>query len=306
MAINTIQYAQLLQKALDEQVVAQSTSGWMEANAGLVQYDGGAEVKIPSIAMQGMGDYDRDEGYTRGSVTVKHDTYKMTMDRGRSFQLDAMDVNESGFVANATSVVGEFQRSQVIPEIDSYRYSKIYSLANESSRVADVYNPAKATILDALRTDIAAIQDIVGEIPLVITMAHKVSTILDSAPDISKSISVVDFKQGSINLKVKAIDEIPIRKVPSARMKTAYIFKDGATGGQEDGGCIPAEGAKQINWIITPANVPIAISKTDTLRIFDPATNQRANAWLIDFRKYHDLWIMKNKMSTVMVNISGT
>ena len=306
MAINTIQYAQLLQKALDEQVVAQSTSGWMEANAGLVQYDGGAEVKIPSIAMQGMGDYDRDEGYTRGSVTVKHDTYKMTMDRGRSFQLDAMDVNESGFVANATAVIGEFQRSQVIPEIDSYRYSKIYSLANESGRVADVYNPAKATILDALRADIAAIQDVVGEIPLVITMAHKISTILDSAPDISKSISVVDFKQGSINLKVKAIDEIPIRKVPSARMKTAYIFKDGATGGQEDGGCIPAEGAKQINWIITPANAPIAISKTDTLRIFDPATNQRANAWLIDFRKYHDLWIMKNKMNTVMVNISGT
>lgn len=306
MAINTIQYAQLLQKALDEQVVAQSTSGWMEANAGLVQYDGGAEVKIPSISMQGLGDYDRDEGYTRGSVTVKHDTYKMTMDRGRSFQLDAMDVNESGFVANATTVVGEFQRSQVIPEIDKYRYSKIYSLANESSRVADVYNPAKATILDALRTDIAAIQDVVGEIPLVITMAHKVSTILDSAPDIGKSISVVDFKQGSINLKVKAIDEIPIRKVPSARMKTAYIFKDGTSGGQEDGGCIPAEGAKQINWIITPANVPIAISKTDTLRIFDPATNQRANAWLIDYRKYHDLWIMKNKMNTIMVNISGT
>lgn len=306
MAINTIQYAQLLQKKFDEQVVAQSTSGWMEANAGLVQYSGGSEIKVPSISLNGMGDYDRDAGFVQGGVTLTHETLTMTMDRGRTFQLDAMDVDESGFLANATAVAGEFQRTKVIPEIDAYRYSKIYALAEANSRVADAYTPAKATLLDALRADIAAIKDIVGDdIPLVITMPVPVGTMLDTVPDISKSISVVDFKQGTVNLKVKALDEIPIRRVPSARMKTAYIFKDGKTSGQEDGGFAPAGGAKSINWIITPQNVPIAVSKTDKLRIFAPDTNQTADAWKIDFRKYHDLWITKNKMSTVMVNISG-
>ena len=304
MAINTIEFAALLQKKLDEQVVAQSTSGWMEANAGLVQYDGGKEIKVPSISMDGMGDYDRDLGFAQGAVTLSHETLTMTMDRGRTFLLDAMDVNESGFLANATAVAGEFQRTKVIPEIDAYRYSKIYALAKASNRVSDAYTPEKATLLDALRADIAAIKDIVGDdIPLVITMPVPVGTMLDAVPDISKSISVVDFKQGSVNLKVKALDEIPIRRVPSARMKTAYIFKDGKSSGQENGGFEAAGGAKSINWIITPQNVPIAVSKTDKLRIFAPDVNQQADAWKIDYRKYHELWMTKNKMNTVMVNI---
>lgn len=306
MAINTIQFATLLQQKLDEQVVAQSTSGWMEANAGQVIYNGGKEIKIPSLSTSGLADYDRDNGFVQGAVTLTHETQTMTQDRGRTFQLDAMDVNESGFLANATSVAGEFQRTQVIPEIDAYRYSKIYALANENNRVSAAYTPAKATLLDALRDDISVVQDLVGDgIPLVITMAHRVATILDSVSDISKSISVIDFKQGSVNLKVKALDEIPIRRVPSARMKTAYLFKDGKTSGQESGGIAPASEAKQINWIICPQNVPIAVSKTDKLRIFSPEVNQDADAWKIDYRKYHELWITKNKMNTLMVNVSN-
>lgn len=306
MAINTIQFATLLQQKLDEQVVAQSTSGWMEANAGQVIYNGGKEIKIPSLSTSGLADYDRDNGFVQGAITLTHETYTMTQDRGRTFQLDAMDVNESGFLANATAVAGEFQRTQVIPEIDAYRYSKIYTLANENNRVSAAYTPAKATLLDALRDDISVVQDLVGDgIPLVITMAHPVATILDSVSDISKSISVIDFKQGAVNLKVKALDEIPIRRVPSARMKTAYLFKDGKTSGQESGGIAPASEAKQINWIICPQNVPIAVSKTDKLRIFSPEVNQDADAWKIDYRKYHELWITKNKMNTVMVNISN-
>ena len=304
MAINTIEFATLLQQKLDEQVIAQSTSGWMEANAGQVIYNGGKEIKVPSMSMNGMGDYDRDSGFVQGAVTLTHETLTMTQDRGRTFQIDAMDVNESGFLANATAVAGEFQRTKVIPEIDAYRYSKIYALANANSRVAAAYTPAKATLLDALRADIAAIKDIVGDdIPLVITMPVPVGSMLDTVPDISKSISVVDFRQGSVNLKVKALDEIPIRRVPSSRMKTAYVFKDGVSSGQEDGGFEAAGGAKQINWIISPQNVPIAVSKTDKLRIFAPDVNQQADAWKIDYRKYHELWITKNKMNTLMVNI---
>ncbi len=306
MAINTIQFATLLQQKLDEQVIAQSTSGWMEANAGQVIYNGGKEIKVPSLTTSGLADYDRDNGFVQGAVTLTHETLTMTQDRGRTFKLDAMDVDESGFLANATAVAGEFQRTQVIPEIDAYRYSKIYALANENNRVSAAYTPAKATLLDALRNDISVIQDIVGDgTPLVITMAHPVATILDSVSDISKSISVIDFKQGAVNLKVKALDETPIRRVPSARMKTAYLFKDGKTSGQESGGIAPASEAKQINWIICPQNAPIAVSKTDKLRIFSPEVNQDAYAWKIDYRKYHELWITKNKMNTLMVNISN-
>lgn len=303
MAINTIQYAALLQQKLDEQITVHSTSGWMEANAGQVKYSGGKDIKVPSITTSGMGDYDRDTGFVQGSVNLGFETLTMTMDRGRTFSLDAMDVDETNFLMNAAAVAGVFQREQVIPEIDAYRYSKLYAIAKAGNRLSTDYTPARATMLDALRADIAAMQDVIGEdVGLVITLNGKAAAILDTVSDISKYVSVADFRQGNVNLKVKTLDEIPVRRVPSVRMKSAYVFNDGTTEGQTAGGFKADTGAVQINWIICAQTAPIAVSKTDKLRIFEPGVNQSKDAWKIDYRKYHDLWFTKNKLPALMVN----
>lgn len=94
---NTIQYADILQKELDQQMLAESTTSWMDANAGQVIYDGGATIKVPTISMDGLADYDRTTGYPKGAVSLKYESYTMTQDRARSFTLDSMDVNESNF-----------------------------------------------------------------------------------------------------------------------------------------------------------------------------------------------------------------
>ena len=86
MAINTLATATLFMTQLDKIAVQEATTGWMDANAGQVIYNGGSEVKIPKMSVQGMGDYDREAGYQRGSVTLEYETRKMTQDRGRLFQ----------------------------------------------------------------------------------------------------------------------------------------------------------------------------------------------------------------------------
>lgn len=126
---NTIQYATILQNSLDKQIIQEAVTGWMDANAGQVKYNGGKEVKIPQLSMDGLANYDRnaESGYTKGSIKFEYKTYEMTQDRGRKFQLDAMDVDETSFVLQATTIMGEFQRTQVAPEIDAYRLSKLAS-----------------------------------------------------------------------------------------------------------------------------------------------------------------------------------
>lgn len=301
MAINNIEFAKLMMKQLDQAAVIGATSGWMEANAGQVIYRGGDEVKIPTMSTVGLGDYDRDAGFAQGGVTVSYETYKMTQDRGRTFQLDAMDVDESGFVATAANVIKVFQETQVVPEIDSYRYSKIATQAIGAGQNEAIALTAD-NILSKLREHIRAVQDIIGiNTPLILTMPSNVLALLEDSPKIGKSINVGDFRQGKINLRIKYLDDYPIKEVPSARLKTAYDVQDGTTAGQEAGGLKPATGAKDIQYLITPANIPIAISKTDKLRIFNPDQNQKADAWKIDFRKYHDLWIKKNKLNQIFV-----
>ncbi len=303
MAVNTIAYATLFQQALDKAAVAKLTSGWMDSNAGQVIYNGGKEVKIPKMNMDGLGDYDRANGFTQGSITLEYETKTMTMDRGRTFMLDSMDVNESNFVANATNAMGQFQATKVVPEIDAYRYSKIASLAITGSVASGGNTITEANVLQLLKADITAIEDIVGDIPLVITMATPIAAILDQNEKISKRLDVTEFIKGDITTKVKSFDGHPIVKVPSARMKTAYTFYDGKTGGQTAGGFVAAVDAKNINWIITPMYAPIAVNKTDKIRIFDPNTNQDADAWKMDYRKYHDLWIMDEALKICRVNI---
>lgn len=299
MAINTIETAKIFQTALDRQVLEGATSGWMEDNAFQVIYNGGSEIKIPKMSLDGLGKYDRDAGYAQGAITYAFETKTMTQDRGRKFLLDKMDVDETNFVAAASTVMGEFQRTKVIPEIDAYRYSHIYSLAKD--KYGREYTPAASTIMSTLSEDITAVQDIAGAADLVIIMARPVYDMLNNNEKYSKFINAGDFKQGEINLMIKLFNGIPVVPVPSARMKTAYVFRDGKSSGQEMGGFAPAENATQINWIICPKSAPIAVSKTDNVKIFDPEVNQTADAWLMEYRKYHDLWIKDNALPSIRV-----
>ncbi|WP_301860975.1 hypothetical protein [uncultured Megasphaera sp.] len=306
MAINTLEMTKIFQQALDKQMLVGATSGWMETNAANVKYNGGDTVKMPTIEVQGLANYDRDKGFNQGAVTLRYTDYKLTQDRGRTFHLDSMDVDESNFVASAGNVMGEFQRTQVIPEVDAYRYSKIYSLANGASRVTASFTPSATTILAQLDKEITTIQDAIGDAEsLVIIMSTPVRTILNTVKDIEKHLDVTNFKAGAINTQVRTYNEIPILGVPSARMKSKYTFNDGTTEGQTAGGFVAAADAVDINWIITSRRAPIAISKTDKVRIFEPNVNQNADAWKLDYRKFHDLWIPTSRLASVWVNTAG-
>lgn len=303
MTINTIEYSKLMQKKLDQAVIIGATSGWMEANAGEVIYNGGDEVKIPTMTTSGLADYDRDNGFVQGGITLKYNTYKMTQDRGRTFQIDRMDVDESGFVATSANLIKTFQTQQVIPEIDSYRYSTIADIAIKANQ-SEAINLTADNALTKIREHIRAVQDIVGDdVPLILTMSTKTRALIEDSPKIGKSIDTANFKQGNMSFKVKSLDESVIRIAPSSRLKTKFEILDGTTSGQEAGGLKAAADAKDINWIITPQRVPIAISKTDKLRVFEPDTNQKADAWKIDYRKYHDLWIKESNKKIIFVCI---
>ncbi len=304
MAINTLEYAGILQNKLDQHVIKSATSGWMENNAGQVKYTGGKEIKIPTIATQGLAEYDRDSGFNQGAVTLSWKTYEMTQDRGRTFHLDRMDVDETAFMASAANVMKDFQDKHVIPEIDAYRYSAIAAKAIEKSRTETKTYASASGVISALRANIREITEFTNE-PLVITLTGDTLALIEEDPMLAKSIGVTNFKAGSIDLKVKVIDDIPLIVVPKARFKTKFQFLDGKTLGQEAGGFKPASDAKDINWLITARTLPIAVSKTDKIRIFEPDTNQKADAWKLDYRKYHELWIFDNQVTRMFASIKG-
>lgn len=298
-APNVLAYATIFQQGLDKQIVQESTTGWMEANAGQVKYNGGNEVKIPSIVMDGLGDYDRANGFVDGAVTLTYQTHILTQDRGRSFSIDAMDVDETNFVATAGNVMGEFQRVNVIPEIDAYRYSKLATLAIGASKSRGIAI-TEANIVSELLADLNGMEDIIGAKEVVITMNPIMAGLLAKAG--KDYISKAMLAKGALSVEVQAFNENAIVKAPSKVLRTKITLHDGTTATQEAGGFVTDATGKDINWLICTKDAPIAISKTDKVRVFSPDTNQKADAYKLDYRKYHDLWVPTNKLPCIFVN----
>ncbi|MPN52156.1 hypothetical protein SDC9_199810 [bioreactor metagenome] len=85
-------------------------------------------------------------------------------------------------------------------------------------------------------------------------------------------------------------------------MYSAIQLYDGKTVGQTQGGYVKGAKGIQMNFIIMPRTTPIAITKQDNMRIFDPLTNQKANAWAMDYRRYHDMWVKENAANSIYIN----
>jgi len=280
-------------------MIAGSTTGWMEANAGKVKYTGGREIKIPTISTDGLGNYDRNSGYPKGKVALTYQTKIMTMDRGVEFLLDRIDVDESGFIATASATMSVFQSENVIPEVDAYRYSTLFKLINEKGGSSE-YTPDSSTIFGELKNDITAVRNVCNAADFLIVMSIPVADILSSTKELTRTFNVNNLKQGEINDSVLSVNGIPIIPVPSARLKTAYTFNSGET----NFGFTPTADAKDINWIICPRTAPIAVSKTDGVKIFTPEQTQGADAWKIEYRKFHDLWVMDKQLAAMRVSVS--
>ncbi|MCM8710535.1 hypothetical protein M2651_05780 [Clostridium sp. SYSU_GA19001] len=298
---NLLQYSTIFQNELDKIAIQEMVTGWMDGNAGQVKYTGGREVKIPKLSVDGLADYDRigGNGFTSGSVTFGYETKTMTQDRGRSFSIDANDVDETGFVVTAGNIMGEFQRTKVIPEIDAYRLSTLSALALEENKVYS-YTPDKTDIIEQIKLGIKKIRQQGYNSNLVIHLTY--DTMMEIELALLGKISSTDFSRGGITTKVPAIDGCPLIETPENRMYSAIQLYDGVTSGQEQGGYAKASNGIQINFIILPRTTPIAITKQDNMRIFDPQTNQKANAWAMDYRRYHDIWVKDNAANSIYVN----
>jgi len=298
---NVLEYSKIFQTELDKVAVQALTTGWMDSNSGQVKYTGGKEVKIPKLSVDGLADYGRagNTGFVDGAVTFEYETKTMTQDRGRGFSIDANDVDETGFVVTAGSIMGEFQRTKVVPEIDAYRLSALSALAQEANKKYS-YTPSKLTIIEEIKLGIKNIRQKGYNGDLVIHLTYDAMMEVELA--LLGKLTSVDFSKGGIITKVPAIDMCPLIETAENRMYSAIQLYDGVTSGQTQGGYVKASNGIQMNFIIMPRTTPIAVTKQDNMRIFDPLTNQKANAWAMDYRRYHDLWVKDNAADSIYVN----
>lgn len=303
--INSLEFQSKLTGELDKALVQEAQTSFFADNALRSKFVGARTVLIPDVDMQGLGNYDRDDGFVTGALTVSSESYTMAMDRGRSFQLDREDNDETGIANLAGQVMGEFVRTRVVPELDAYVLSKLATLATTKSQT--VTGTVASQIYKMITEAINKVQAVAGySEPLVCFVDSTVWGALMNTTEVTRQINVGEFKKGSVNTKVKYLNDVPIIPVSDDRMKTAYTFYDGVTddsgsdgADQTVGGFVPATGAKKIGILVLPRRAASLVKKSERIRTFTPEQNQKADAYLFQYRIYYDLFVKKSLTRTV-------
>lgn len=288
-------YAEQFEREIMQQYARELTSASLADNRR-VRFIDAQTIKVPTVTMSGYKDHVRDGSKNRGTIANTWQSFTLAHDRNIEFYVDEMDVDETHQALSAANITGEFNATQAIPELDAYRYSKLYTEFLAQGGTAVTTALTTANILSEFDKIMEAMDEAaVPESGRVLRVTPTVYTMLKNAENIDRSIDVSAAR--SINRHVRGLDEVTIVKVPSDRMKTAYEFTEGWK---------PGSTAKQIHMILTHSSAIIAPVKVADVYLWPKGnTPESAYGWLYQNRSYHDLFVFKPKVAGIAMVVSA-
>ena len=277
---------------LDQVYAFASASAILDTPNALVRETADAKtVLIAETSMNGLGDYSRSDGFVSGDLTLTWRPYTFEYDRGRTFQIDAMDDAETMGLAFG-SLASEFMRIKVTPEIDAIRFAKYATNAGTTVSAA----LTNKTTIPAISTAEVAMEE--KEVSLANCVLFMTPTVYGYVKDDTDHFQRTLVPSENPNRNFGSFDEMPIAKVPQTRFYTAVKTLSGKDDGAA-GGYVKGDNALDINFMIIDRASVIQLIKHGKIRVFDPDTNQSADAYKVDYRVYHDAWVLNNKKNGI-------
>lgn len=250
-------------------------------------------IKIPRLDIAGYKDHSRSGGWNRQSISNDFELKVLDFDRDVEFFVDAMDVDETNQILSAANTTNVFETEQAIPELDKYRYSKIYADYVALGKKVNTTVPTIDNVLEIFDEMMQAMDE--AEVPqegrrLYVTPTMK--KLLKQANDLRRVV-LVGNNSGSVNRAVHSLDDVEMITVPSSRMKTLYDFTNGA---------VPGVGAKQINMILIHPAAVIAPVKHTAIYLWEPGSHTQGDGYLYQNRRYTDIFLIERKADGIQIN----
>jgi hypothetical protein len=284
---NSIALSKVYTNLLDEVYQQSSLTAVLESDATLSRQGANAnEIVIPKLSMDGLGDYDRNSGYTNGDVDLTWETVQFNYERGRMFQVDNMDNEETQNIAFGR-LAGEFIRTKVVPELDAFRFSSYASATGVGLATGTL--ATGVDVINALRTATSEMDE--AEVPMEDRHLFITPTLLGLVEDLDTTKSKEVLSRFA-----------SITKVPQTRFYSAIELLDGKSVGEEKGGYKKADGGVELNFEIIHKPATLQFTKHAVPKIISPEMNQDADAWKYGYRNYGLCDVYENKTAGIYVH----
>jgi hypothetical protein len=277
--MGTLQYATTFNNVLRELYGQLLTSVDLFNSNQDLKIINGKDIKIPVLSVSGYKDHTRGAGFNSGTYLNDYETKSLDHDRDIEFAIDPMDVDETNLVVSVGNIQNRFERTQAIPELDCYTYSKLYAEAKRVGAVIDNTVLTTANILDKIDSDIEAFAD--AGVPLERLIMYATSGVQKLIKNADKIEHTLDASKGAaLDRRVYGVDDIgKIVSVPKSRFQTKFDFTDGYK---------TTAAGKQINYIIVDPEAQVSRVKYSYINVFTPGTDSRtADRYMYQNRRYN-------------------
>ena len=272
-----LEYATIFSNVLRELYGQELTCDDLYHSNSDIQIVNGKDIKIPKLSVSGYKDHTRGGSFNSGTYSNGYETKTLDHDRDIEFTVDPLDVDETNLVVTVSNIQNRFEKTQAIPELDSYTYSKIYTEAKRVNAKIKTTALTSANVLSDFDDNLKAFAEAgvpLDRVILYATPSYK--KLLKNAEGIQRTLEV--SSSSGIDRRVRSLDDInKIVEVPSARMKSLFDFTDG---------CKADSTAKQIDYILIDPEAQVSRVKYAYIKMFTPGTDSRtADNYMYQNRK---------------------
>lgn len=292
---NSIALAESFIPFVDEAYKADSKSAILDTANQFVRFTGANTVNIYNLDPVGMSNYDRNAGFVPGDVTGTWQPYVLETDRGRSYQVDVLDNDETlgltmGYLLNTV------ERQHIIPEVDAYRFAQYSSGAAAGNVVTETLSAGAATVASI---DAASVALDNAEVPY----EGRILFVSPATYGLLKGgiTRMIMNGESDVNYAIEMYNDMRVIRVPQGRFQTA-ITLNAPTTSSGAGGFAPASGATAINYMIVHPSAVLQVMKHYAARVFSPEQNIEADAWRVQPRFAHGAWVLAHKNNGIFVS----
>lgn len=245
------------------------------------------EICYPQISVTGLGDYDRNSGYTNGAVDLVWKTTTFNYDRGTKISVDTMD-NQETFDISLGSAGAELIRTKVAPEADAFTFATLAGIEGISKATPTTYADATEFLKALIEAKNKMDED---EVP-------EENRLLYATPTLLNAIMALDTTKSREILNAFAVK----KAVPQSRFYTAIDMLDGKSTGEEAGHYKKAEGGTDINFMIIHKPAIIKYDKHIARDLIAPENNPDSDSYILKYRKYGIVDVYKNKVAGIYLS----
>ena len=259
------------------------------------------------MSTSGYKSHNRNGGWNKGTFAQEDVPFTVSHDRDIEFLVDKADVDETNQTASIKNISETFHKTQQVPEMDAYFFSKV---ATEAQKLEGYHSETaissytKENVYGKLKSMLNAgkLRRYVAKGALIAYVSSTIMDLLEQSTDFTRKIEMTQIAEGGVGIETRItdIDGVTlIEVIDDERFYDKFDFTDGFK---------PVSNTShKINVLIASPLTVKTVPKISSIYYFAPGAHTEGDGYLYQDRSLSDTFVFPNgkdnKIDSIYVDV---